>query len=259
MASFPLPNFSTDLSNDVAFVTGTTSGLGARFARVLAACGAKVALTGRRVDRLEALAQEIRDAGGQCEAIALDMTSRESIRAAFRAAEERLGLATILVNNAGIPDAQRIVKMDDELIDNVFDTNLIGPWVLSTEFARRLLDDKKPGRIVNIASMAAFNTTGQSAASLYSTTKAAVVRMTEAMAVEWARFDINVNCIAPGAFSSEMLDGMMERIGDLSQHMPRKRIGQPEQMDSTLLFLVSPSSECVTGTVIKIDDGQGSR
>ena len=83
--------------------------------------------------------------------------------------------------------------------------------------------------------------------------------MTEAMAVEWAKFNINVNCIAPGAFSSEMLDGMLERMGDFSKGFPRKRICDPAQMDSTLLFLVSPSSECVTGTVIKVDDGQGPR
>ena len=131
--------------------------------------------------------------------------------------------------------------------------------MLSTEFARELIAAKQPGRIVNIASMAAFNTTGQSAASLYSTTKAAVARMTEAMATEWARFDINVNCIAPGAFSSEMMDGMLSRMGDISKMFPRHRICDPAQMDSTLLYLVSPSSECVTGTVIKIDDGQGSR
>ncbi len=83
--------------------------------------------------------------------------------------------------------------------------------------------------------------------------------MTEAFAVEWARYNINVNCIAPGAFRSEMMDGMLERIGDISQAFPRKRICDPAQMDSTLLFLVSPSSECVTGTVIKVDDGQGPR
>jgi NAD(P)-dependent dehydrogenase (short-subunit alcohol dehydrogenase family) len=112
---------------------------------------------------------------------------------------------------------------------------------------------------VNIASMAAFSTSPNSAAVLYSTTKLAIVRMTESLAVEWARNNINVNAIAPGCFSSEMLDGMLERIGDISQSFPRKRICQPEQMDSTLLFLVSPSSECVTGTCIKIDDGQGSR
>lgn len=259
MADFPLPNFTIDLSGQVAFVTGTTSGLGARFARVLAACGASVALTGRRAERLEALAQEIRADGGTCAPIVMDMTDREAIRAAFAEAEATLGLATILVNNAGIPDAQYIARMDDALIDKVFDTNLIGPWVLSTEFARRLIEAKQPGRIVNISSMAAYNTTGQSAASLYSTTKAAVVRMTEAMATEWARFHINVNGIAPGAFSSEMMDGMLARIGDISKMFPRGRICDPAQMDSTLLFLVSPSSECVTGTVIKIDDGQGSR
>ena len=81
--------------------------------------------------------------------------------------------------------------------------------------------------------------------------------MTEALAVEWAAFNINVNCIAPGAFSSEMMDGMLERMGDITKGFPRQRLGQPAQMDSTLLYLVSPSSECVTGTVIKIDDGQG--
>ena len=259
MADFPLPYVSNDLTGQVAFVTGTTAGLGARFAKVLAACGAKVALTGRRVERLEALADEIRASGGTCEPIAVDMTDRESIRGAIARCEETLGMATILVNNAGIPDAQRAVRMTDELIDNVFNTNLVGPWVLSVEFAKRLIDAGQPGRIVNISSVAAFNTTAQSAAALYSTTKSGVVRMTESLACEWARFNINVNAIAPGAFSSEMMDGMLERIGDISVGFPRKRICDPAQMDSTLLFPVSPASECVTGTVIKIDDGQGPR
>jgi len=167
--------------------------------------------------------------------------------------------AVAKLETAGIPDAQRAVKMSDELIDNVFDTNLVGPWILSCEVARRLIDQKLPGRMVNVSSMAAFNITAQSAAALYSTTKLGIVRMTEAFAAEWARFNINVNCIAPGAFSSEMMDGMLARIGDISQMFPRKRICDPAQMDSTLLFLVSPSSECVTGTVIKVDDGQGPR
>jgi NAD(P)-dependent dehydrogenase (short-subunit alcohol dehydrogenase family) len=253
------PNFSIDLSGRVAMVTGTTSGLGARFARVLAACGARVAITGRRVARLEALAVEIREAGGTCEPIPMDMTDRDSIRAGVCAAEEALGTIDILINNAGIPDAQRVIKMSDELVDNVFGTNLTGPWILSTEIARRLIEKKMPGNMVNVASIAAFVTSPDSAAALYSTTKAGLVRMTEALAMEWARFNINVNCIAPGAFATEMLEGMMERTGDFSDIFPRKRICQPEQMDSTLLFLVSPSSECVTGTFIKIDDGQNTR
>jgi NAD(P)-dependent dehydrogenase (short-subunit alcohol dehydrogenase family) len=259
VSDFPMPYVSTDLTGQVAFVTGTTSGLGRRFAKVLAACGAKVAATGRRVERLEALAEEIRAEGGVCEPIAIDMTSRDSIRSALSQAQEKLGVVQILINNAGIPDAQRAVKMSDELTDAVFNTNLVGPWVLSCEVAKGLIEAELPGRIVNIASVAAFNTTAQSAATLYSTTKSAVVRMTESHAVEWSRYPINVNCIAPGAFSSEMMDGMLERIGDISKGFPRQRICDPAQMDSTLLFLVSPASECVTGTVIKIDDGQGSR
>ena len=258
MTDYPNPNVSTDLTGQVALVTGTTSGLGHRFAKVLAKCGAKVAVTGRRVERCEALAAEIEKDGGQALPLKLDMTQRASIRDAVAATERAFGTITILVNNAGIPDAQRAHKMSDELVDAVFGTNLIGPWVLSCEVAKRLIDAKKPGRIVNISSMGAFNYGGNGAA-LYSVTKAGIVRMTEALAVEWARFNINVNAIAPGAFASEMMTGMLSRIGDISKHFPRQRICDPEQMDSTLLFLVSPASAAVTGAVIKIDDGQGAR
>lgn len=258
MADFPIPNFSIDLSGQVALVTGTTSGLGRRFARVLATAGAKVAVTGRREERLAELVREIEGAGGTAIAIPLDMTRTDSILASVARAEEALGPVTILVNNAGIPDAQRAHKMSIELIDSVFDTNLRGPYVLSCEVARRLIEHKLPGRMVNISSVGAFSYGGQGAA-LYSITKAGINRMTETLAVEWARFNINVNAIAPGAFSSEMMDGMLERVGDITQNFPRKRLGDPAQLDSTLLYLVAPSSEFVTGTVIKVDDGQGGR
>jgi len=148
--------------------------------------------------------------------------------------------------------------MEDDLVDAVFDTNLRGPWILSCEIARRLIKAETPGRMVNISSVGAFHYSGNGAA-LYSVTKAALARMTEALAVEWSRYHINVNAIAPGAFSSEMMDGMLERMGDISQHFPRKRLGDPAQLDSTLLYLVSPASDAVTGTVIKVDDGQGPR
>jgi len=258
MADYANPNFSIDLRGQVALVTGTTSGLGRRFALVLARCGAKVALTGRRVERLEALAKEIRADGGECVSLRLDMTDRSSIREVVAETEQAFGTITILVNNAGIPDAQRAHKMADELVDAVFDTNLRGPWVLSCEVAQRLIEARKPGRMVNISSIGAFQYGGNGAA-LYSVTKAALARMTEALAVEWARFHINVNAIAPGAFSSEMMDGMLARIGDFSQAFPRKRVCDPALLDSTLLYLVSPASEAVTGTVIKVDDGQGPR
>lgn len=258
MTDFSLPHFSLDLSGQVALVTGTTSGLGWRFAKVLAACGAKVAVTGRRVERLDQLVNEIRAAGGEALPLRLDMTDRANIREVVAATEAAFGTITILVNNAGIPDAQRAHKMSDELVDAVFDTNLRGPWVLSCEVAKRLIEAKKSGRMVNISSIGAFHYGGNGAA-LYSVTKAAVARMTEALAVEWARYHINVNAIAPGAFSSEMMDGMFERLGDFSQQFPRKRVGDPAQLDSTLLYLVSPASDTVTGTVIKVDDGQGPR
>ena len=112
--------------------------------------------------------------------------------------------------------------------------------------------------MVNISSVGGFSYAGNGAA-LYSITKSAIVRMTECLAVEWARYNINVNAIAPGAFASEMMDGLLERMGDISQHFPRKRICDPAQMDSTLLYFLSPASEAVTGTYIKIDDGQGGR
>tara|TARA_A100000164_G_scaffold222672_1_gene197522 strand:- start:70 stop:843 length:774 start_codon:yes stop_codon:yes gene_type:complete len=255
---YALPNVSNDLTGRVALVTGTTSGLGKRFAEVIAASGAKVVVTGRRIDRLESLAKEIQDKGGVAEPIQLDMQSNDSIMNCVEKAESSLGTIDILVNNAGIPDAQRAHKMSLDLIDSVFDTNLRGPYVLSCEIARRLIAAEKPGRMVNISSVGGFSYGGNGAA-LYSITKSAIVRMTECLAVEWARYNINVNAIAPGAFASEMMDGMLERMGDIAQHFPRKRICDPAQMDSTLLYFLSPASEAVTGTYIKIDDGQGGR
>jgi NAD(P)-dependent dehydrogenase (short-subunit alcohol dehydrogenase family) len=257
-SGFGLPNFSIDLTGQVAFVTGASAGLGWRFARTLAAAGAHVAATARRTDKLQELADLIHADGGACVPIALDVTDAEACIAAVAKAEEVLGPVSILVNNAGIPDAQYAARMPLDLVDRVLDTNIRGPWVLSCEVARRCIARKGPGRIVNLSSIGAFQYGGHGAA-LYSVTKAAIVRMTEALAVEWARFDINVNAIAPGAFSSEMMDGMVSRVGDPSGSFPRKRMGDPAQLDSTLLYLVSPSSEFVTGTCIKVDDGQSPR
>lgn len=258
MPEFPLPNASTDLTGEIAFVTGATSGLGWRFARVLANVGAKVVITGRRAERLEELAKLIQSEGGEAIPFQLDMTSSEDIQSVVEKATAAVGTITILVNNAGIPDAQRAHKMSIDLIDRVIDTNLRGPFVLSCEVARRLIDEKRPGRIINISSMAAVHYGGEGAA-LYSITKAGIARMSDVLAVEWSRNHINVNCIAPGMFSSEMMDGMLERMGDLAKHVPRKRLGDPAQLDSTLLYLCAPSSDCVTGTTILVDDGQSSR
>jgi NAD(P)-dependent dehydrogenase (short-subunit alcohol dehydrogenase family) len=258
MAEYPLPNNSFDLAGEVALVTGATSGLGWRFARVLASVGAKVVITGRRVERLDELAEQIRSDGGEALPLRLDMTDTASILSVVEQAQASLGLVTILVNNAGVPDARRAHKMPIELIDRVFDTNLRGPFVLSCEVGRRLIEARRPGRMVNISSSTGFHYDGHGAA-LYAITKAGIARMSEALAVEWSRFHINVNCIAPGGFHSEMMDGMVERMGDISAAFPRKRLCDPPQLDSTLLYLCAPASECVTGTTIRVDDGQGPR
>jgi NAD(P)-dependent dehydrogenase (short-subunit alcohol dehydrogenase family) len=249
---------TVDLSGQVALVTGASSGLGRRFAAVLAANGAHVVATARRIDRLEELAAEIESTGGTCLPMVLDVTDADQLAAAVTRAEAGAGAVRILVNNAGIPDAQYATRMELDLVDRVLDTNLRAPFLLSCEVARRLIALELPGRIVNISSVGGFNYGGGGAA-LYSITKAGVNRLTETLAVEWSKFHINVNAIAPGLFASEMSDGMIERMGDLTRAFPRKRIGQPEQLDSTLLYLVSPASETVTGTVIKVDDGQGPR
>ena len=246
------------LKGDVAIVTGASSGLGRRFALTLAAHGATVAVTARRVDRLEELVAEIEAAGGSAVAVGLDVTDAAQIVSAVDRVWNELGAVSILVNNAGIPDANYATKLSLEMVDAVLDTNVRAPFLLSREVGARMIKNKSGGRIVNISSMGSFNYAGGGAA-LYSVSKAAVNRMTEALAVEWAAFGINVNAIAPGAFRSEMLDGMLERIGDITPRLPRKRLGEPEQLDSTLLYLVSPASEAVTGTVVRVDDGQGSR
>jgi len=188
----------------------------------------------------------------------LDVTDAAAIERVVEQAEAAFGTVTILVNNAGMPDAQRAHKMSLDLVDAVLDTNVRAPYLLSCEVARRLIAAKKPGRIVNISSSGAFSYGGNGAA-LYSISKAAVNRMTEALSVEWAKYDINVNAIAPGAFSSEMMDGMISRVGDLTKYAPRKRLGDPAQLDSTLLYLCAPASEFVTGTIVRVDDGQGAK
>lgn len=252
------PNFSIDLTGNTAIVTGASAGLGKRFAEVLAACGARVACTARRKDKLDDLVEQIRADGGEAKAFALDVRDAEQLRAIVPEVTKALGQPDILVNNAGIVDAEHATRMPLELVDNVLDTNLRSVFILSNEFARPLIEQKQPGRIVNIASIAATHYGGNGAA-LYSITKAGVARVTETLAVEWSKFHINVNGIAPGLFATDMADGMIGRSGDFSVHFPRKRIARPDQLDSTLLFLVSPSSDAVTGTVVKVDDGQGPR
>lgn len=263
MSTSAIPK-TIDLSAQVAIVTGATSGLGWRFAKLLAAQGASVAIAGRRTERLKALAEEISAVGGTALTVPTDMSDMAQVEALTATVEAHLGLPTILVNNAGIADGQLATKLDVAFIEQLIAVNLTGPFLLAREVAKRLIKAKQSGRIVNIASIAAYDYDGNGAA-LYSTSKAAIARMTETLAVEWAKFPINVNAIAPGIVKSEMTDFMAqrmqagERAEDFAASLKRGRVPTPDFLDSTLLFLVDPASHAVTGTVIKVDDGQQGR
>lgn len=251
---------AVDLSGKVALVTGASAGLGRQFARTLARAGAAVVVTARRAERLDTLADTIRAAGGRALAQTLDLRDAAAIAAAFDTAEEAFGTVDILVNNAGIADAKHATRLSLEEIDAVLDTNVRAPFLMATEAARRLIAAKRPGRIVNLSSVGAYSYGPNSAAALYSATKAAISRLTETLALEWAKFNINVNAIAPGMFLSEMTEGYLERVGDaVKNNWPRGRFGQPDYLDSTLLYLVDPASHFVTGTCIIVDDAQVSR
>ena len=243
------------LAGQTALVTGASAGLGRRFATLLAEAGVRVAVAARRRERLDELVAEIGRAGGTAIAVTLDLAAAHGFAAVIDDIESRLGPVSILVNNAGRYDGYAAIDLPPELIDDMLALNVRGPFVLACKVARRLIARKQPGRIVNMSAIGAFSFSAK-AGALYSVTKAAMVRITETLAVEWAEHNINVNAIAPGFFHSEMSEGYLKQFGDaVVNALPRKRVGQPEQLDSTLLYLVSPASEMVTGTCIKVDDG----
>ena len=191
-----------DLKGRVALVTGASSGLGARFAQVLAANGAKVVLVARRADRLDALKKKIEAAGGRAIAVEADVLDRAAMARAFDAAEKAFGTVTILVNNAGVAHADRAVELSEEQWRRVLGTNLDAVFFWAQEAARRMLAAKQHGAIVNIASVLGFGVAKGVAA--YATAKAGVVQLTKALALEWAFRGIRVNAIAPGWFVTEI-------------------------------------------------------
>ncbi len=251
---------SAMLAGKVALVTGASAGLGRGFAQTLAGAGAAVVVCARRGEALTTLVAEIAAAGGRALAHPIDITDAAAIPAVFDAAEAAFGTVDILVNNAGIPDANYATRLSLETIDRVIGVNFRAPFLFATEAAQRLIAAGKPGRIVNLSSVGAFHYTPTSASALYCATKSGIIRMTETLALEWAAYGINVNAIAPGFFESEMTAGFIERVGDkVRDRFPRQRFGTPAKLASTLLYLVDPASDFVTGTCITVDDGQTSR
>jgi NAD(P)-dependent dehydrogenase (short-subunit alcohol dehydrogenase family) len=255
--------YSIDLSGRVAFVTGASSGLGAQFARVLARAGAAVVLAARRIEKLKDLRAQIEGEGGDAHVVGLDVTSLESIKAAVAHAETEVGSIDILVNNSGVSTTQRIQDVTEEDFDYVFDTNVKGAFFVAQEVGKRMLARARGaapgtytgGRIINIASMAGLRTLPQ--IGVYATSKAAVVQMTRAFALEWGRFGINVNALCPGYIDTEINHHHWntEQGRKLVQMLPRKRLGKPEDLDALIVMLASDQSHFVNGAVIAADDG----
>jgi len=250
-----MASYSISLQGKTALVTGASSGLGQHFARVLANAGAKVALAARRLDRLQQLEAEIRAAGGQASAVALDVTDRASITKAFDTAEAALGAVTILVNNAGVPAGSYFLKMSESDWRSVLDVNLDGVFRVGQEAARRMSKTGTGGSIINIASITAFGVLKAIAA--YSASKAAVVSLTKSMALELARDRIRVNALAPGYFSTELNDAFLTSDAGqrLLSRVPMERAGRREELDGPLLLLASDAGAFMTGSVITIDGG----
>jgi NAD(P)-dependent dehydrogenase (short-subunit alcohol dehydrogenase family) len=248
-----LPSF--DIAGQVALVTGASSGIGRHFAEVLALAGAKVAIAARRTDRLLELAREIEAQGGQCLPLACDVTKEPSIAAGIVAAEDRLGPLSILVNNAGVVVSKPFFEHTEEDWDHVVDTNLKGAWMVARDFAHHLAEKKRPGRIINIASVLGLRTIGRVPA--YCAAKAGLIHLTQVLAMELARYGILVNALAPGYVETDFnREFFQTQAGkNLIGRIPLKRIGQAPDLDGALLFLASPASAYVTGAVISVDGG----
>jgi NAD(P)-dependent dehydrogenase (short-subunit alcohol dehydrogenase family) len=256
--------YEIDLAGRVAFITGASSGLGEQFARTLSAAGAGVVLAARRIERLKTLRAEIESQGGDAHVVGLDVTDPASIRAAVAHAETEMGAIDILVNNSGVGLTAKLTEVTPEDYDYQMNTNTRGAFFVAQEVAKRMIARSKGeapgtftgGRIVNIASVAGLRV--GPGIGVYCMSKAAVVQMTRAMALEWGRFGINVNALCPGYIDTEINHHVWQTEAGqkMVQAMPRKRIGKPQDLDVLLMMLCSNQSHFINGAVITADDGQ---
>jgi NAD(P)-dependent dehydrogenase (short-subunit alcohol dehydrogenase family) len=249
------PSSIFGLEGKVALVTGASSGLGNHFARTLAASGATVIVAARRTGKLAALVEAIAAAGGKAIAVPMDVNDPASIEAGFAAAVRAAGAPDIVVNNAGTAVTKPSIDLTEADWRGVLDTNLDGVWRVAQAGAKAMIAAGKGGSIVNIASILGVRVAG--ALLPYATSKAAVVQLTKALALEWARYRIRVNAIAPGYVETDMNREALnsEQGAALVKRVPQRRIGRPEELDGALLLLASEAGSYMTGSVVVVDGG----
>ena len=245
-----------NLKGRVALVTGASSGIGVRFAEVLAREGAPVALVARRTDRLAAVKTRIEHAGGRAIAIGADVLDRKAMTRAFDEAEKAFGTVTILVNNAGVAHSGRAMELSEAEWRRVVGTDLDAVFFWSQEAARRMLAAGTGGAIVNIASVLGFGVSKGTVA--YAVAKAGVVQLTKALGLELAFKGIRVNAIAPGWIVTDLNREFLasERGLAIKREIPVGRFGEERDLDGALLLLVSDAGRFMAGTTVVVDGGQ---
>jgi NAD(P)-dependent dehydrogenase (short-subunit alcohol dehydrogenase family) len=255
-----MSGFSFDLRSRTVLVTGASSGLGAHFATILAASGAKVVLAARRVDKLEGLRAAIESNGGRAFAVEMDVTDERPTICAYELAEREFGAVDCVIANAGTNVGGAVLDLDSKALDEVFAVNVRGVLLTVREGGRRMIAagsaERRHGRVVIISSITA--TAVVPGLALYSASKAAVLQLGKVLAREWINKGINVNVMCPGYIETDLNSDWFRSEGGrkMIQKWPRKRLMEPSSLDATLLYLLSDASEYVTGSVFSLDDGQ---